>query len=151
MSNLDTAKALYAAFNAHNMPGILELLDPDIEWNSFGPDFALAIGHFKGIDGVKDFFEKLVGPDTGQQVDTLFYPMQYFVSPESIHVMGIEQGYFTERVLDGAANGGPFNNNFDHTIWFNEDGKIGRFRANYNLSRKAPLFWPSDPGVPKAP
>jgi len=147
MDNAAIAKALYDAFNAHNIPGILELLDDNIEWDCFGPDFALAIGYFKGIDGVKDFFAKLVGPDTGQQVDTLFAPMHYFVSPETVHVIGVEKGYFTDRVMDGTLANKPFYNNFDHTLWFS-GGKISRFRANYNLAQTGPTFWPLLPGVP---
>jgi ketosteroid isomerase-like protein len=135
-----TAQALYAAFNSHNMPAILDLLDNDVEWSSFSVDWALAIGYFHGHAGVQDFFAKLIGPD-GQQTDSLFEPKDYFVSPESVHVIGIETGYLSANVLGGTVANHPFFNNFDHTLWF-KNGKISRFRANYNLAQTGPTFWP---------
>jgi ketosteroid isomerase-like protein len=149
MDHKKTAAALYAAFNAHNMPGILKLLAPDVEWSAFSVDWALAIGFFKGHDGVKDFFAKLIGPKTGQQVDSLFEPQEYFVSPQAVHVIGVETGYLTARVLEGTVLNRPFFNNFDHTLWFAKNGTISRFRANYNLAQVGPTFWPirKTPGV----
>jgi ketosteroid isomerase-like protein len=140
MTPLATAKALYAAFNAHDIPGILALLEPDVQWDSYGPDFALAIGFFKGKAGVKKFFAKLVGP-TGQQVDSVFEPQQYFVGGGTVHVMGFEAGTITKYVAPRAARGKPFYNNFDHTLWFGKSGKISHFRANYNLALPGSPTW----------
>jgi ketosteroid isomerase-like protein len=116
MDPLATAKALYAAFNAHNIPGVLALLDNDVQWNAYGPDFALAIGFFNGKAGVMEFFGKLVGPD-GQQVDEVFMPQDYFVGDGTVHVTGFEAGTLTKNVGGGAYAGKQFYNNFDHTIW----------------------------------
>jgi ketosteroid isomerase-like protein len=142
MDNKATAEALYAAFNNHDIPGVLQLLSSDVEWNSFSVDWALAVGYFTGHAGVKEFFDKLVAPGTGQQQDVLFQPLEYHVSPEAVHVIGVEAGYLTARVLDGTAAGEPFFNNFDHTIWFAADGAISKFRCNYTLTRMGPTFWP---------
>ena len=136
MDSLSTAKALYAAFNAHNIPGILALLDDNVEWNAFGPDFALATGCFKGKSGVTDFFGKLVGP-TGQQVDHMFQPQQYFVGDGTVHVIGVEDGTLTQFVANGTYKGKQFLNHFDHTLWFGTSGLISAFRANYQLSLSA--------------
>ncbi len=133
MDSLATAKALYAAFNAHNIPGILALLEDHVEWNAYGPDFALAIGCFKGKSGVTDFFGKLVGP-TGQQVDASFTPQHYYVGDGTVHVTGVEEGTLTQYVANGAYAGKKFYNNFDHTLWFGASGLISAFRANYQLS-----------------
>lgn len=143
MDSLATAKALYAAFNAHNMPGIMALLENDIDWTSYAPDFALAAGNFKGLAGVGDFFAKLIGPTTGQQIDTLFKPMVYTVGGGTVHVMGVESGTLTALVDNGKFAGKTFYNNFDHTLWFGAGGKISRFRCNYQLSLKQPPGWPS--------
>jgi ketosteroid isomerase-like protein len=140
MDLLSTAKALYAAFNAHNIPGILDLLDDDVQWDSFGPDFALAIGFFKGKKGVGDFFAKLVGSD-GQQVDSVFEPQEYFVGGGTVHVIGFEAGTLTKHVAHGADAGKQFYNNFDHTLWFSPSGKISHFRANYNLALPGSPTW----------
>jgi ketosteroid isomerase-like protein len=142
MDHKARAEALYAAFNKHDIPGILQLLSADVEWSSFSVDWALAVGYFTGHDGVKDFFNKLVGPGSGQQQDVLFQPLEYHVSLKSVHVIGVEAGYLTAQVLGGTAAGAPFFNNFDHTIWFAADGTISKFRANYNLTRLGPTFWP---------
>lgn len=141
------AGELYNQFNAHNIPGILDLLHDDVEWSSFAPDWALAIGFFKGHEGVQDFFGKLVGPQ-GQQHDVLFEPMHFWASDDVVHVIGVEKGYFTEHVKGGKLTNKPFFNNFDHTLWMDGSGKITRFRANYNLAQTAPTFWPLQPGVP---
>jgi ketosteroid isomerase-like protein len=145
MDHQATAAALYTAFNNKQIPAILALLSPDVEWNSFSVDWALAVGYFTGHDGVQDFFGKLAGPGIGQQQDVLFQPLQYFVSPHSVHVIGVELGYLTAQVLDGTAADEPFFNNFDHTLWFAADGTISKFRANYNLTRMGPTFWPKRP------
>lgn len=142
MDPLATARALYAAFIAHNMPGIMALLENDINWTAYGPDFALATGNFKGLNGVGDFFAKLIGPDTGQQVDTLFKPMLYTVGGGTVHVIGIETGTLTARVDNGKLAGKTFYNNFDHTLWFGAGGKVASFRANYQLGLKKPAGWP---------
>jgi len=144
MDQTASAKALYAAFNAHNIPGILELLDEDVQWDAFGPDFALAIGSFKGKAGVKDFFAKLVGPN-GQQIDSVFEPQQYFAGGGTVHVLGIEAGTLTKNVAAGAYAGKPFFNHFDHTLWFSASGKISHFRANYQLALSGPTWQPWPP------
>jgi hypothetical protein len=133
MDPLATAKALYAAFNAHNIPGILALLEDTVQWNAFGPDFALATGAFKGKSGVTDFFGKLVGP-TGQQVDLMFVPQNFYVGDGTVHVTGFEDGTLTQFVAKGEYKGKMFYNHFDHTLWFGASGLISGFRANYQLS-----------------
>ena len=143
MDSKATAQALYAAFNKKDIPGILDLLSPAVDWRAYSVDWALAVGCFSGHLGVKDFFAKLVGPGTGQQQDVLFQPIEYYVSPDSVHVIGVEAGYLTAQVLGGSAANAAFFNNFDHTLWFGSDGKVSKFRANYNLARLGPTFWPS--------
>jgi ketosteroid isomerase-like protein len=141
MDTVSTAKALYAAFNAHNIPGILALLENDVEWASFGPDFALAIGYFSGRAGVQDFFAKLVGPD-GQQVDSYFQPNSVTLCDDgTVHVMGNEAGTLTANVANGAYAGKPFWNDFDHTLMFGQSGLISNFRANYNLALPGSPTW----------
>jgi len=124
--HVDIAKQLYAQFNAHNIPGILELLSPDIIWNSYGPDFALAVGDYHGHDGVQQFFKDLMT----QQHDSSFVPDDYWAGGSTVHVIGVEKGTLTDSQL-------PFVNHFDHTLWFTEDSDlVQQFRANYNLSTK---------------
>jgi ketosteroid isomerase-like protein len=123
---MDTAKQLYAEFNQHNIPGILELLSPDIIWNSYGPDFALAVGTYRGRDGVTQFFKDLLT----QQTDASFVPDDYWQGGSTVHVIGVEQGTLNDSQL-------KFVNHFDHTLWFTEGSPlVQQFRANYNLSTK---------------
>lgn len=124
--NIDVAKRLYQQFNEQNIPGILELLDPDIIWNSYGPDFALAVGAYHGRDGVAQFFKDLAT----QQTDSSFVPDQYWEGGGTVHVIGIERGTLNDSHL-------PFVNHFDHTLWFVDGSSlVQQFRANYNLSTK---------------
>jgi ketosteroid isomerase-like protein len=124
--NIDTTKRLYDEFNNHNIPGILELLSPDIIWNSYGPDFALAVGSYHGREGVSQFFKDLMT----QQTDSSFVPDAYWDGGETVHVIGVEKGVLNDSQL-------PFVNHFDHTLWFvTGSGLVQQFRANYNLSTK---------------
>lgn len=123
---IDIAKRLYDRFNAHDIPGILELLSPDIIWNSYGPDFALAVGAYHGRDGVEQFFKDLMT----QQTDSSFVPDDYWDGGSTVHVIGVEKGTLTDSQL-------RFVNHYDHTLWFTDGSDlVQQFRANYNLSTK---------------
>ena len=125
-SRVQAARTLYAAFNNHDIPGILALLDPAVEWDSFGPDFALAVGTYKGRDGVAQFFKDLMT----QQTDTEFTPMEFCDCGATVHCMGIEKGTLNDSKL-------AFLNHWDHTLWFNDGNPlVVKFRANYQLSTK---------------
>ena len=87
-ANIEMAKRLYDAFNAHDIPGILELLSPDIVWNSYGPDFALAVGDYHGPEGVEQFFKDLMT----QQTTSSFVPDAYWDGGDTVHVIGVERG-----------------------------------------------------------
>ena len=45
--NVETARGIYAAFNSRDFDGVLERLDPDVEWNQITqfPDRAVYRGH----------------------------------------------------------------------------------------------------------
>jgi ketosteroid isomerase-like protein len=123
---IDVAKQLYTEFNNHNIPGILDLLSPDIIWNSYGPDFALAVGNYHGRDGVVQFFKDLMT----QQTDSSFVPDTYWSCGPTVHVIGVEKGVLNDSQLN-------FVNHFDHTLWFVDGSSlVQQFRANYNLSTK---------------
>ncbi|HSJ91435.1 MAG TPA: nuclear transport factor 2 family protein [Ilumatobacter sp.] len=123
---IDVAKRLYDRFNAHDIPGILALLSPDIIWNSYGPDFALAVGTYHGRDGVEQFFKDLMT----QQTDSSFVPDDYWDGGSTVHVIGVEKGTLNDSQLE-------FVNHYDHTLWFSDGSDlVQQFRANYNLSTK---------------
>ncbi len=135
-------KRLYDLFNAHDIPGILELFTDDVVWNSYAPDFAKALGTYNGkseTTGIQRFFA-----DLGyQQADTLFQPMHFYGSGPIVNASGIEEGWWM--------NGMWFTNHWNHTIWFHETGdKLAyQFRANYNLSLSGePTHAPFPPAPP---
>jgi ketosteroid isomerase-like protein len=123
-TNMDTAKALYDAFNRQDMPAIMALLDPAITWISYAPDFALARGTYNGKDGVGQFFKDLMT----QQTDKSFEPQEFYEGDGTVHAMGVETGSLNDSGLE-------FVNHWDHTFWFAEDNPlVVKFRCNYQLS-----------------
>ena len=56
-SNLDVARRAYDAFGRGDIPGVMSLLDPDVEWNA--PDVLPHGMRTRGHAGVGEFFSGL--------------------------------------------------------------------------------------------
>lgn len=136
---IDKLQQLYAWFNQGNMPAILSLFTDDVEWTALAPEFAKALGVYRGKDattGIQRFFADLFF----QQSDELFQPIHYQGDGPVVSASGIEKGRWM--------NGKRFVNNWNHTIWFHETGDqlAYRFRANYNLHLVGPPTHAPFPG-----
>jgi ketosteroid isomerase-like protein len=60
--NVEIVKQLAAAWNRDDLDAFLDLLDPDIEWNtSIEPFFEGTDSVFRGHDGIREFWEAYRG------------------------------------------------------------------------------------------
>ena len=55
----EIAHRLYRYFEAGDIDALLELLDPEVEWELVGPQEIPYFGKYKGLDEVRRFFERL--------------------------------------------------------------------------------------------
>ena len=69
MSNKEIVQQLYADFGQGNIPGILNALSDDINWNVHGPAIIPYSGIKKGKDGALDFFKTLGATTTFEKFE----------------------------------------------------------------------------------
>lgn len=116
-SNVDLVRAIYSAFAAGDIPGVVSRMSPDIVWNEAeniryadgnpyrGPD-AVVTGVFARIGGEWDGFSAV--------------PEEYLDAGDTVVVLGRYRGTFkdTGRGIDAQ---------MVH-VWRVEDGKIAAFQ-----------------------
>jgi ketosteroid isomerase-like protein len=56
MNNIELTQAIYRRFGQGDIPGVLELLDPSIDWIWYGPKEIPWAGHHKGHEAILKFF-----------------------------------------------------------------------------------------------
>jgi ketosteroid isomerase-like protein len=71
--NCAVAKELYDAFLAGDLPAILALLDPRIEWELVGSREVPHFGIYRGIDEVKRFFSIIAEINRVESFEVLSY------------------------------------------------------------------------------
>lgn len=99
----------------------VEYLSEDVEWDVHGP---YASGSYRGHKGVQEFFEKLSKITSSRKVTCDDENFFRDVTKLAVHVIGVEEGFLVEG--DQRA----YQNHFDHTFWYNSDGKIYKTRIN---------------------
>ncbi|MGH9680800.1 MAG: nuclear transport factor 2 family protein, partial [Candidatus Acidiferrales bacterium] len=81
--NVQIVKNGYAAFSRGDIPGLLELMAEDVEWQSPGAGLPLA-GTYRGRAGVAEFFRKL-----SLDADILeFVPREFVAEGDRVLVVG---------------------------------------------------------------
>ncbi len=87
--NVTALRAGYAAFATGDVPVVLALLDPDVEWTEpAGGPFA---GTFRGPDGVVEgVFARIGGEWSAFSVE----PEEYVASGDSVAVLGTYRGTY---------------------------------------------------------
>lgn len=117
MSNADIVRGLYEAFGRGDVPSVLGLLAPDVEWReSENSPYAAPGGGWHGPDAVvSNVFEKM-GEDW----------TAFAVHPVAFHdagaVVTVEGRYVAEH-----ESGEPLDSQFCH-LWTLHDGKVTRFQ-----------------------
>ena len=59
--NVDVVRKGYEAFGRGDIDGLLEQLDPDVEWRTPGPEDLPTAGQRRGHAAVQEFFQTLAG------------------------------------------------------------------------------------------
>ena len=108
-------QSAYACFGRGDIPGLLDMMSPDIEWTFKGDRRATYTGRFTGKGQVGEWFG-CVGQSDDIQA---FEPREFIAGPGSVTVLGWER----TRLLP---DGGTFESDWVH-VWQVRDGKITRF------------------------
>jgi ketosteroid isomerase-like protein len=77
----------YQEFGAGNLDGVLALLDDRVVWSLQGPDVIPYFGTYKGRDGVKHFFERLLSVEDVHE----FVPRKFVCEGDTVIVLGSER------------------------------------------------------------
>lgn len=126
MSELtDRLRTAYEGFGVRDLPAVLSVMDPEIEWDA--TDALAHTGMYHGHEGVTEYIESLAGVWTEFQLN----PEQFTESGDAAHVMVLGS---VKGVL--AANGQAVEARFAHVLQL-EDGKVTRLKVC--LDREAAL------------
>ena len=84
MKPLETTQTLFQRFGAGDIPGIIELLEPAITIDFYGPEVIPYAGHYHGLQEAQRFFETVLS-----SVDIhVFEPEFMFSEGERVAVKG---------------------------------------------------------------
>lgn len=126
-------ESFYTAVDKHDVGGILAVLHPDVDWWIFGPQGNIINGHYKGHKDVGRFFQNLNSVFTVTHFQ--FREMHIAGHSRFVTALGKEEG--TVNAMKHSAKfdedwaGKPFHNRWVHMFWFDEHGKVIKFRANF--------------------
>lgn len=131
---VDTVKALYAAFERGDVPGINALLAPDVAWTYHGPRDAIPFaGTWRGPDGVMAWFGvvgaaiKVEGMDI-QSVDA---------AGDKVYARGVERSFVP-------GTGGRYAANWVHEFVV-RDGRIVSYEEIIDSALVVDALTPADP------
>jgi ketosteroid isomerase-like protein len=88
MEPTDVVRAAYDAFSRGDLPAVLAMCAPDVDWRYCGPSAAPYTGVYRGRDGVTRFFETLVA----NLSLTSFEPAEFLAAGPTVVVLGREAG-----------------------------------------------------------
>ncbi len=119
---------VFARFGAGDVPGIVEMLDPEILIEFYGPPVIPYAGTYHGPDDARSFFETvLTSVDIHQ-----FEPQQFFGDGSMVAVTG-------ELHLTARSTGKDIQSSFAHIITVRDD-KWLRFRDFMNTAVAVDAF-----------
>ena len=123
----------YSSVDTHDVASILSCLHAEVDWWIFGPQGNVINGHYKGHELVGRFFKNLNAVFNV----THFQYREMHVAPSSrfVTVMGKEEGTVNmlkdDAKFDEEWGGKQFHNRWVHLFWYDEHGKVIKFRANF--------------------
>ena len=120
--NIDLVQSGYAAFGRGDVPGLLALLDQDIEWKTPGPSDLPTAGTRRGPAQVAEFFGTL-----GQIVNIEhFEPHTFVADGERVVVLGRE-------TFEVRATGNRLNHEWCHVFTI-RNSRVVSFQEYYDAS-----------------
>lgn len=117
--DVETLRAGYDAFARQDIPTVLDMFQPDIDWRT--PDSTPVGGHYRGRDEVTGFFGKLAERFTHLSVE----PTEFIDAGDTIVVVTRNRG---------AGPAGSFDMETIH-LWRMRDGKAASFREYLDTAR----------------
>lgn len=134
MDNLQKIQGVYAAFGAGDLPAILAVLSPDIDWIQYCPKEAIPFGgHYHGHEGIIQFFTLV-----GQNAEVEQYePREFQVGGDMVIVEGWQR-------VKARSTGKSWETNFVHIYTF-ENGLVVKVREYYNTLPMAQAFGAVEP------
>ena len=128
MSPIETTQALFQRFAEQDIPGILELLDPEVIIDFYGPEVIPYAGHYRGLEQAQRFFETVLS-----SVDIhVFEPEFMFSEGDRVAVKG-------HLHLTARSTGKDIRSDFAHIIQV-RDGRWLRFCDFMNTAAGAAAF-----------
>jgi ketosteroid isomerase-like protein len=128
--SIDVVKAMYAAFQEGDMPGVLSFVSDDCQWDHRGPEGPPLNKLFVGPAGVEEFFRLYA--ETQEPIS--FEVTEYFGERDRVVVLG---SHFARVRATGKEWGGEFA--FSHTV---KDGKITRWNTVFDMTQEAEAYKP---------
>jgi ketosteroid isomerase-like protein len=128
--NTEIVKKIYQDFAQRNIPEIISLLDPDVEWgepdNPFNPAGGTRLGHEGFLNWLK----------IGQESEDILKlePRQFLVNENSVAVVG-----YTECLAK--TTGKKYTSDFIHLVTLKE-GKVTKFQEYFDTFAAAEAFKP---------
>ncbi|WP_299428514.1 nuclear transport factor 2 family protein [uncultured Meiothermus sp.] len=121
MSNIEVAQAIYRRFGQGDIPGVMALLHPEIDWIWYGPQEIPWAGTHKGHQDMLKFFGAI-----GATVSVEAYEPREFLPGENglVTVLG------WQRVRVKATHK-AWETNWAH-VWTIQDGLVVRAREFYD-------------------
>jgi len=118
--NVKAVHQLYAAFGRRDMPAILAMLSPDIEWGEPSNPFNPAGGTRRGHEGFLEWAR--IGRDAEDIL--VLEPRKFLVDADSVAVVGYT------KIL-AKPTGKIYETEFVHLVTFKE-GKVARFQEFFD-------------------
>ncbi|MGD9602463.1 MAG: nuclear transport factor 2 family protein, partial [Gammaproteobacteria bacterium] len=133
-SNLDVTQAIFTAFGARDIPGILPHLDDDILIEFYGPSTIPYAGTYRGKAAARRFFETVLS----SIVINEFAPEEMLAIDDKVIVTG-------HLNLNPVHTTGVIDSDFVHVITL-RNGKWLRFRDFMNTAAAVTAFQASPRG-----
>lgn len=117
LTHTEIVKQAYASFGRGDIPGLLALLDENVEWNAGGGAQTPTAGRWFGHEGVGRFFRAL----DQHLVISIFEPRQYIEQGDTVVVLGHYVGKVKSTNREFASNWAmAFSFRGDRVITFTE-------------------------------
>lgn len=129
-SNLEIVQSLYAAFAARDVPAMLELLSPDVEWGEPENPFNPAGGTRRGHAGFLEWLS--IGKDAEEIL--LLAPRKMLTDSDSVAVVG-------HMKCRARATGKTYESDFVHVVTL-QDGRIRKFQEFFDTYVAGEAFRP---------
>ena len=130
--NVNVVKKMYADFGRGDVPAIIEVMSPDVDWDYPQSDVTPWLVHRQGREGVAAFFGEVAKGIEFQR----FELKEVFGSPDGAIVVALVDVEATVK-----ATGKPLREEDEIHLWrFGSDGKVVRFRHGVDSAKHAEAY-----------